>query len=284
MAAVPVNLPLAPVRDRGLLTQVAPRIPADAYLADRGEIRWVRDGVVWRPWMYREPQVDAATDGTVYAKDPDAIVDPVEYASFLLWDSLFEGTLSNERAWMEQNTSYTIESLVSVAIAGQLEAAAPLSGGPSLPGDVTYPPTIVEGAAVAVSVAVASLEQFLADALHGAVGMIHLTPAQLVAAHIAEAVYWDGSTYRSPGGHCVVGDPGHAGQATPQGGSAPAAGQAWAYATSTVFWDVSPAQNFTATSVSPDSHDLMRNVEKPLKERYGIVVFDPNVVGAALVA
>ena len=284
MTAVPIQLPFAPVRERGLLAQAAPMIDAGAFSGtDMSGERWVRDGVVWYPQMFRRAK-PSEVNPVEFDKQPDPIVAPVEHQAFLLWDSLSESKLVNVREWMESTLDYTLTSIVSAALAAQLDNGTPVSGGHSLQGSVEYPPTVVTGAASPLAYALVELEQYLADTLHGAAGMIHMTPQLLVYAHAADLVYWDGSVYRTPTGHVVVGDPGHTGVDQPVGGwPASLTDEAWIYATSQVHWLVSGVKDYRAASVSPDDHDFFRNVERPLKERHAILVFDPNVVAAASV-
>lgn len=71
--------------------------------------------------------------------------------------------------------------------------------------------TQVTSAAVAPTVALSCVEQYLADVLRGQRGMVHMTPGMLTQLFAAGAVYKDGKLWVTANGHVVVADAGYPG-------------------------------------------------------------------------
>lgn len=281
---IPVNLTPPPVRTRGLLLDAANLIPDGSFLAARGADRWPAEGVTWNPSMFVLPDADEAQCDSIYDKQPDDILPPVTQPAFLLWRSLQCSRLSGALDLLTERINYSLDDLASASFAAELETGA-ASGGLGLVGSAQNEPTVVSGTAVVLPVAFAALENYLADTLHGAVGFIHLTTDLLLLAASLGLVEWDGSVFRSRTGHVVVGDSGHSGAGTPAGDGVATAGEgeAWIYATSTVWYAETSIQDSGSFGVDPGGFDFSTNVDKPVAERYGLVLFDPDVLGAALV-
>lgn len=285
-AELDINAPAPEGRTRATLLSVAQRIPTSE-LSRSGTDRMI-GGVTWLPWPDIAVNREEADCDTVYNKVPRALPEVAVQSAFLLWDSVKCSTAGMDLSMLAQMASYGLEEegFLSAQFAMELENAT-LSTGLDLVGSVAYPPTIVAPTAVGLDVAIARLETYLATTSlkPGMRGTIHLTPALLTLAAADDLIEFRGDVYRTATGHAVIGDAGHTGQETPQGGSGPGADQAWIYATGDIWYGVSDMKGVT-TSTDPDGGavHIAHNDLRPLAERYGIIVFDPNTVAAALVS
>jgi hypothetical protein len=276
--AVVATLPPPPVRTRGLLTSAAVLLGDGNFDSTLDRSRWPMEGITFSPWTFDLPEADESNCEATYDKQPGEVGDLVTQPGFLLWRSLACTGLSGFRANLQARLRYSLDDLVSASIAAELETGA-ASGGIGLVGDVTYSPTQVGSGGLTLLEAFVYLEGFLAGALNGGRGTIHLTAGLYALAVSLSLVDADGL---SPTGHSVVGDAGHSGTVQPFGLAAPGVDERWVYATSTVFYDLTAVEP-TPEGVDAETYDFTRNVDQPLAERLGIVVFDPNVLGAALV-
>lgn len=281
------TLPAPEARTRGTLLSVARPIPLEQ-LQRNGANRMLA-GVTWTPWP--DVIVNRAAVGCdeVYTKDARDVPGLASQAPFLLWDRLQCSTAGLEISWLADALRLGLYDLLSAQFALELEDAAG-SGGIGLVGNATYTPTVVASGAVGLDVAIAELEGYLAEqggaGKPGMRGVIHLTPGLLTIALADGLIEWMDGRYCTATGTVVIGDAGHTGQDTPHGQSAAGSGQAWIYATGDVFWAVGQSPNFTVTDpTDPDGGPVYvgQNKNRPLDERAGLVVFDPNVLGTALV-
>ena len=262
-------------RTRGVLTSAAQDIPQD----DQG--RW-RLGVKWQPWGTGFISTVAADCDTVYNKTARTLPSVVTQPAFWLYDSITCSTLGYSFDLLAGRVSRSMEVYTSAALAAELETGT-ASGGVGLVGDATYQPTVAAAGGRPLARALNDLEQHLADALHGAVGMIHLTPGLLGIAVGEGLVEWRDGQYRTASDHVVVGDAGHSGTATPYGQSAGSVNSPWIYATSMVAYAVSETQ-FAGNPEGNSEVYIGHNDNRPLAERFGLLVFDPNTIGAARVS
>lgn len=276
--AVPIQLSPPPARSRGSLLQAASEIPGDAFPPTLGG-RWALDGVVWNVDDFTLPTGEASGCDVVYNKVPGDFPGTATQPAFLLWRSIQCSGLSGIRDLLEANVSYSLNDLRSAAFAAELESGA-ASGGAALSNS---PLAAGFGTAATLALQVAHLEGFLATALNGARGVIHLTPALLTIGHAQGLFVWHDGRFETATGHIVVGDAGHSGQLAPDGYGAAGADEAWIYATSTVWYAETETTMMESAYDGGSQYDFTRNVDRPLGERYGIILFDPNVVAAALV-
>ncbi len=288
MAAIDINLPGPERRSRGLLLDVARLIPA-SWFEERNAGRWA-DGLTWLPHGIANITTDGAACELTYDKNARDLPDIATQSSFLIYDSVRCSTLSSNVAWLTALLRHNLGAgnaegvYVSAAFAAELETGAQSNGSISLTGNATNPPEILSNTAVGLDIAFDLLEEHLAAVLHGAAGVIHLTPGLLTIAVADGLVEWREGQYQTPTGHSVVGDAGHSGTVTPEGGSAAGAGEVWAYATGEVWYLLSNTDGFES-SVDGDSQTyLLRNENRPLVERYGLVAFDPETLGAVKVS
>lgn len=276
--AVPIQLSPPPARSRGLLLQAASRIPDSAYPAGLGA-RWPLDGVVWNVADFTLPTAEESGCDAQYDKQPDDFAGQADQPAFVLWRSIQCSGLSGIRDLLAANINYSLDDLRSAAFAAELETGA-ASGGASL---TNLPLADVSATASSLAASIAFLETFLAGALNGARGTIHLTPA-LLTLGVAKGLFkWRDDRYETPTGHIVVGDAGHSGRVAPVGQAAAGDGESWIYATSTVWFDETAIVSMESSYDGGSQYAFTRNVDRPLSERYGIVLFDPDVLAAALV-
>lgn len=282
---IDINLTGPDLRQRGRLLSVARPIPLSTSAASRPEIRWP-EGVTWLPYGDGNISTDAAECDFTYDKVARSLPGVAAQPAFLLYDALTCSTLSSSVAMLAERLRKNLGAgneegvYTSAAFAAELETGSASSADISLTGSATYPPTIVSDVAVNLALAIHGLEQHLADVLHGGEGVLHLTPGLLTIAVADGLVEWRDGQYRTPTGHVVVGDAGHGGATAPEGGTAAVGGESWIYATGPV-WYLMGATKGIESSVDGDTQVyLLRNENRPLVERYGIVVFDPETLGA----
>lgn len=278
-AELGIDVEAPEARTRATLLSVARPIPAEVLTAE-GTNRLI-GGVSWLPWPDIAPTREEADCDTVYGKDPRTLPDLLTQPSFLVWDSLQCSTAGLRLELLARMARMSVEDFVSAQFALELESATTSTGL-----DLTAGPTVVDGTAVNVKVGIAGLEDYLAtgSGKPGMRGVIHLTPGLLVLAAGEGVIEFRDGAYRTATGTVVVGDAGHTGQVQPTGGGAPGAGEAWIYATGDVWF----AQSEVVGVERADEEDggavyIARNQNRPLAERYGLIVFDSNVVGASLV-
>jgi hypothetical protein len=279
-------------RTRATLLSVALEIPASELT--RGGVNRLAAGVTWLPWPDVVANREAILCETIYDKDAGIRTTPaiVTQPGFLMWDRIQCSTAGIELDLLAEMAAKSVddEGFLSAVLAMELEDAEG-SGGIGLVGNITYQPYVASATAVGLDVALANLEAYLASASTttgaskpGVRGVIHLTPGLLTIAVADGLVEWRDGNYQTPTGHLVIGDAGHTGQDTPYDQSAPGDGEAWIYATGDVFYATSPLHGVTRQD-SADSGPvyLAQNKIRPLVERDALVVFDPNILSAALV-
>ncbi len=279
-----IDLPLQRARTRAQLLNVARPIPASELVRD-GVNRFAT-GVEWSTWPEIDATLQPAECDTVYNKTATEFsADLPTQPAFVVWQrlstSMICGTSSRAGAFLR--ASFT--DFLSPIFASELETAAG-SEGLGLVGDATYPPTIVASTAVSLAVALARLEDYLAQdsGYPGMRGVIHLTPGLLTLAVAEGLVEPEGDHFVTPTGHVVIADAGHTGEATPYGGTAVSTGEVWIYATGDIWWASSAIKGVMEIE-DPDggSFYMPHNEDRPLAEMYGLIVFDPNILAAAKV-
>lgn len=277
------TLPMPEGRDRATLLSVARVLPGD--MVDRV----VGGGVEWVPWPDVAANHVAVGCDETYDKTAREVPSLVAQAPFAIWDRVQCSTAGLELPWLADAVGMGIDRFVSAQYAMELEDPTDTNG-VGLTGNVTYPPAVVTSSASSLGVALAELEGYLAEqgggGKPGMRGVIHLTPGLLVLAVGEGYVEFRDGYYRTPTGHLVVADAGHTGTAAPYGQSAPSSGSAWIYATGDVFYALGSMGGLSV--MDPTDADggpvyVAQNKMAPLGERMGLVVFDPNVLGAALV-
>lgn len=270
-------------RTRGTLLSVAREIPAEQ-LTSRDTYR-LGAGIEWTPWPSIVAAREAIDCDVVYDKsEVRAVPELVAQDPFLLWDRIGCSTGGLDLDWLVEAARQGLDDYVTVALAAELETASG-SGGFGLVGNATYQPEIVNSTAEKLALAIARLEEYLAGSKWaGALGVIHLTAGLLTLAQEIGIVEWRDGAYRTATGHAVVGDAGHTGSLAPYGESSAGTDEAWIYATGDVWYALGTIPSLDDPT-DPDGGPVYvgRNQNEPLLERIGLVVFDPEVLAAALV-
>lgn len=117
------------------------------------------------------------------------------------------------------------------------------------------------------------LDQSLTDCLHGAAGMVHMSPFALMRAYAATAVYRENNRWLTPSGHVVVAGSGYQGigPRADEGEALPAAptlgGDQWAYGTpmvTTLLGDID-----VLSTVDRTVNDATSRAERPAAAFHG---------------
>jgi hypothetical protein len=239
-------------------------------------------GAEWLPWGDITILGDDITCETTYDKNPRELPAVVDQPAFMMFDSLICSTLGISLSALASRLRTNIDDFISAFLTRELITAA-LSGGIGLQGNVTYAPLITTSTAVSLPIALGNLQTSLNTVQPGARFTIHLTPGLLDTAAGLGLVHEVGNHHETATGHIVIGDPGQLGTDTPQGGSAIAAGQAWIYASGDIYYRTTAATGVTELAEDGGAVYVPQNKNRPLIERKGLLLFDPNVLAAAKV-
>lgn len=259
-----ISLPRIIQRPWGVLTQVARNLTWDPRMGF---------GVEFQTTPLHELSIVAADCITNYSKAASGFNEVETQPAFYVYDGFECSALSGVADEMRSMSDERVDVLLSDRIAEELMTGA-ASGGHGLQASAT-----VLSDAAGVVAGVAALENWIGENGNGAQGTIHMTPATLTWAVHHGVVNLRSGVYYTPGGHLVSADSGYIGNMKPDDGNAAAAGSEYIYATGPVFWSRSPITEFSETSSDRD-FDFTRDVERVLREMLGIVVFDPDTVGA----
>lgn len=282
-----IDLPPPPPRTRGLLLDVARQIPESEL--NYGGTNRLPAGVTWLPWGPVQLTNEQANCSVVYAKTARALPKVMYQPAFLIYDALTCGKLSGMLQELWDRLDYNFRVGLSAAFAAQLETAADgglgLKGVSNYGGDTAadYVPAGNTTAAASLRVCVNFLENYLASKLLNAEGVIHCTPGLLTLGAGDYLWEWDGSVYRTATGTRVVGDAGHTGLSTPDGGAAGTAAAPWIYATSDIWYAVLGVPKRADAETGEGYEVIKRNYDRPLAEVFGVLAFDPNILAAAKV-
>jgi hypothetical protein len=279
---IDLDLPITPeARVAATLASVSPTIPDDAFAMSDDIKRWPA-GITWLPWGIGNITTAPSDCVTQYAKTARELPAVVVQPAFLLHDALTCSTLGPSLQLLARRVETNLDVYASAAFAAELETATQ-SGGVGLVGNATYTPAVASGTAVGLQRAFFDLEDHLATTLHGALGVIHLPAGLLTVAEAATLVTWRDGAFRTSTGHAVIGDAGHRGTAAPEGQSAAAAGERWIYASGPVLHRIGEIERMDSDVDGDSQVFIEHNDNRPLRERYGVVAFDPATLGAALV-
>lgn len=143
-------------------------------------------------------------------------------------------------------------------------------------------------AAAPIGQVIAQLENDLAKTMHGAVGMIHMSPGMLIKANTGGAGIVEDDdvedVYRTPLGTLVVADAGYYRAAPPAAGS-PAASVAntseWVYASGPVVYEATGLEMIGDDQLT-QYVNIAKNVVHRHAQSWGIFLFDPCAVTAQL--
>lgn len=258
-------------RDRGLLLNVVRDL--------EGVGSKVGAGATWNPWG----PVGLFDGGSLgcdetYDKQPDDVPDKTSQSAFLLWRSLQCSTLSRWADVLVGRVETDLRVFRSASIANELESGA-LGGPHSLKADAE----VVSNTATTLIVGVMNLETYFASVQPGARGIMHLTPALLVRALKEGIIEFRDGQYRTATGNIVIGDAGHSGTGEPTDSEASVAADtdSWIYVTGDIWYAERDVREMIA--LANEDLDLERNIDRPLRELAGLLVYDPTIVGATKV-
>ena len=204
----------------------------------------------------------------------------VEQYAFSIEDALRDTTMGAQVTDIRELLRARYDEMLSWAFASTLVGLNSGFDGLTLP-STAHAPDGGYGAGTAMVKALAILENELADTLHGAVGMIHMSPGALLVANAGGALEVSGSEVRTPTGHRVVADAGYFKAAAPSGQSGSTANTSeWIYASGPIQYEAS-----AYTVLGDDSNmglDPFHNKVELQSQSQGIFIFDPCAVTAVL--
>lgn len=274
MAQAPKDLDLKTIEQRpyALLLDVAERIPDDL-LSTNGTPRWPLAGITWVTWGCTNIDTDVVGCDKTNIKTLEDFAAIETQNPFLLVDGVRCSTLSSVPETMDARLETRLDIYASAAFAVELMRGT--NGGPN--SFRTNETTIISNTARTLRLAFVDLENFLAQKLFGARGVIHLTVGAMVLAAADQLVHFIDGQWRTATGHLVVADAGYTG-AAPNGVGAPAADTAFLYASGPIYYAITATKPVGRRD--HESTDMTRNVHQFFSERYGILAFDPCSVGA----
>lgn len=274
MAQAPIDIDINSVvrRPNTLLLDVARPIP-ESEMSSGGTSRWALAGLTWVTWGCTNIDTDVVGCSITNIKTLEEFAAIETQKPFLLVDGVKCSALSSVPATMDRRLETRLDVFASAAFGVELMRGT--NGGPN--SFKTNETTVIANTARTLRLSFADMETFLAQKLHGARGIIHLTPAAMVLAAADWLVQYIDGVWQTATGHLVVADAGYTG-AAPDGVAAPATDVAFLYASGPIY--------YAMTTVKPvgrrdhESTDMTRNVHQFFSERYGLVAFDPCAVGA----
>ena len=275
-----IDLPQESARTQATLLSVARPIPNEA-LTRAGVNRFIA-GVEWLPAPDVVVNAQPANCDVTFDKLPRDLPGLADQPAFVLWDSLRCSANGRHGAMLAGHLNAEFTDFLSPMFASELETAAG-SGGLGLD-DASA--TVVTTGVANLALGLAQLEDYLAfgSGKPGMLGVIHLTPGLLNIAVAAGLIHMVGDGFETWTGHRVVADAGHRGTTGPSAVAA-GTGNAWIYATGTVWYAKSGIEGVLKVE-GPDggAYYQPRNEDRPLAEIYGLIVFDPAILGAARVS
>lgn len=277
-----VELPLGPVQPRRFLDVVG-EIPG---AFDGAAARFI-NGLRWRAWPCRELTLSQTNDPCTtddlgdIAEDlrtdsPDGCEDWLHQGSFRVEDAIINNVLDDIDMSQSRDRMLTRwDRQISAAFAAELISGA-ASGGLSLSNTATAPESWAFGAAIALKSALSHLEDEIARRLQGGAGYIHVPPGLLARVVGLTNASLDGDSYRTATGNFLWSDAGYVDAVAPTGGSGPADGEAWLYASGPVFAARTDVKVLESIDITDDEF-MLRDFG------HGIILFDPCPVTAVLV-
>jgi len=245
------------------------------------ELRWM-NGVKFEPWSCRNLTAVAAadcSDETLAAIT--AVCEPSQTQKvFQIIDAMKASTLEWTIEILDAYLGMRFQRMVSAVFASELISGA-ASSGMALSKSAHAPDDIAFGAAAKpIWEVMAALESELAQHLPNQRGLIHLPPGLLSTATMSYGCMLNAQGfYETPNGNIVIADSGYQQPTQPTGQPAPSAGTDWVYASGPVWYEMS---DFVGLGVGSETYNFSRNTINRWVSGYGIVVFDPCPVTAAL--
>lgn len=247
-----------------------PGFGADA----KGVQRWL-NGVKFLPYgcdnivgEVFDPCVERTSE---YQEGFDEIV---AFQPFLAEVGIQCSVVGTDRAELEAYLLAMSEAGRSSILGAQVERDAIGTGNPSLASEAQ----VISNADQSLSGAMLAVEDALADVLDGGVGVIHMTPALLIAyTHGGGVLFGPDQVLRTYTGHVIVADAGYLGVSPVTGDVAD--GELWVYGSGPVFAQY--AGPITFNGLNNEVIDFTRDQWNVKVEQYGIAIFEPCSVVAA---
>lgn len=200
----------------------------------------------------------------------------VAFQPFLAEVAIQCSVVGTTRAELEAYLLAMSEAGRSSVLGAQVERDAIGTGNPSLASEAQ----VLSNADQSLLGAAIAVEEALADVLDGGVGTIHLAPGLFVAyangggAHLGADNIW-----RTVTGHVIVADAGYIGASPATEGAVN--GELWVYGSGPVFAQYGGI--VTYNGLDNEVIDFTRDQWNVKVEQYGIAIFEPCSVVAALV-
>lgn len=278
-----VRLPLPGTHSRRLL-DVIKRIPGTDTpegQAAGNNMRWL-NGVKFEPWPCRKLQAIASADCSEETLAAiTAVCEPaITQKTFQIIDALKASTLEWTVEMLDAYLGLRAQTMMSSVFASELISGT-ASTGYSLSGSAHAPDDIAFGAAAKpVWEVLAALESELADSIPNQQGLIHMPPGLMSTAVTSYGLSPNANgVFETVNGNLVVSDSGYYQPKQPTGQPAPSAGTDWIYASGPVFYQ---ATDFMGLGIGSETYNFSRNTINRWISGYGILVFDPCPVTAAL--
>lgn len=276
-------------RPRATFTSSLPVMPPDLLVDDKGIPRWL-NGVTFQSLgcdTARRAQVILCGDEQD-AFEARELGDIWKFDPFTVYDALEASALCGSLEQIGVNLGSRWASMVSSQLAEEILLGTDREVDP---GDPSLNPSLVSAASVALggpfspNAAFAILEQALADMLHGASGVLHLTPRGFSEVNLIDMIGAAGAPVPvTPQGHTVVADAGFTGaepdaNLPPDGPNIQA--DEWWYATGPMFWAMTEP---SPIGLPPERINRSRNLITEIWQAQAIVIFDPCSVVAVPVS
>lgn len=280
------------LRNRGLLLQAISKFDASVPVQGSERVnplRWT-DGVLFQPRPCRPLKVIdremCGTDEAFVSAGTDCLPYKTQQA-FQILDVLKGSPLQLTESDLDRLLVERAEEMESWAFASELLSGAGSASGYSLSSTAhAANGTTFGGAAKSILVALAMLENDLANTLHGVEGMIHMSPGlMLLASSTGDVLDFDDvdMVWRTANGTVVVSDPGYLNAPAPTGQAASTPGtNEWIYASGPVEYQATEASLIAETFT--ETFDFRHNNFTRWMDRTGIVIFDDCPVSAVLAA
>ncbi len=254
-----------------------PQLVGDEWEPDQfGINRWL-NGAVFAPFGC-DKSVGTTFDPCV-ARETDYTEtgECVEFHAFIAEFAVKAPTRTHDIESMQAYALAHSEVSRSARLAEQIERAAHNPTNPSLASEAQ----IIGNADQSLMGALIAIEDALADVLDGGAGVVHVPAAILTALASGGGIRYDadGRSW-TPTGHLIVADAGTLGVSPAT--LAPVAGELWIYGSGPVFVKYDEAVTIIGQR-GWENADIRRNKFMVDAEIYGLAIFEPCSVVAALV-
>lgn len=278
-----VDIPLGSTRTRATLLASIGEIPSESLSDDEFE-RWV-NGVSFAPNPVRDPKFGTTLDPCLpasFTADAYGCPMPIDALPFQAYEGLTAPTLSMTDEQLIAKVQARKANWLSWAFAKQLMSGSATGGSNNLStGAAGTPPTGAAYGSLATPLynAVSILEAHLAEKIHNAEGIIHMSPGMLTMAVDECSLIRDGDRFYTQLGNLVIADAGYVTPPPPLAQAAAGVGEDWVYASGPVFYRSLEVERIGDTW---QRVNITRNSRTTWTEVYGILALDLEPVTAVL--